>query len=183
MLTDFVRDHALTIAWFGLMAFVWFGIAQEDPFRGTRWILAVASGVGLVIAGGFVPVVVRTWGQGGAMDETANVALFSVVFWLEVLVCAAGAIVLWRRGAPRWIAWWIALIVAVHFIPLAVSLNDPSLAALGLIQVVGLVLLLPRLRASEVPTSRRAAPLMGITLLAFAAISILVFLFRYGVPW
>ena len=29
VLTDFARDHAFTIAWFGLMTFVWFDWGQE----------------------------------------------------------------------------------------------------------------------------------------------------------
>lgn len=44
MLTDFVRDHAFTIAWFGLMTMVWLGWAQEDPPERLRLPLGVGSG-------------------------------------------------------------------------------------------------------------------------------------------
>lgn len=39
--------------------------------------------------------------------------------------------VLARRGQGRWMAWWVAVVVLLHFLPLAVFLRDPSLAGLG----------------------------------------------------
>lgn len=42
VLTDFARDHAFTIVWFGLMTFVWCGWGQGDPLRlgggGSGWV-------------------------------------------------------------------------------------------------------------------------------------------------
>ncbi len=41
MLTEFARDHAFAIAWFGLMALVWFGWGRRTHRRpgagGSRW--------------------------------------------------------------------------------------------------------------------------------------------------
>lgn len=181
MLTDFVRHHAFTIAWFGLMTFVWFGWSQEDPTPRWRWVLGVGSLLGAAIAGVFVPAVVTGWDGPSALE--GHYVLFGVIVLLEVLLAGLGALVLWRRGRARWTAWWIALVVALHFIPLAVLLGDWSLVVLSAAQTLGLILLVPRLQVTERATSHLAGPLMGSTLLAFACASILVFLVRHGTPW
>ncbi|HLR97370.1 MAG TPA: hypothetical protein VK053_22805 [Jiangellaceae bacterium] len=80
-------------------------------------------------------------------------------------------------------AWWVALIVALHFIPLALLLNDWSLTVLGLIQLVSLFVLVPRLKEADGPTSRLVGPVMGLTLLVFAIVSALVFTATVGTPW
>lgn len=110
MLTDFVRDHAFTIAWFGLMTMVWLGWAQEDPPERLRLPLGVGSGLGLVLTGLFAYPVVTGWRTDSAL--TGQYAWFGVLVGLEVLAAAIGCVVLWRRGASRWMAWWVALVVA-----------------------------------------------------------------------
>ena len=64
---------------------------------------------------------------------TGQYAWFGVLVGLEVLAAAIGCVVLWRRGASRWMAWWVALVVAVHFLGLAVMLRDPAVAAWGVL--------------------------------------------------
>ncbi|MBZ2196556.1 hypothetical protein [Occultella gossypii] len=49
--------------------------------------------------------------------------------------------------------------------------------------VAALSVLLPRLRRSDEPTSRLVGPVMGVSLLAFAVLSAVVFLVRIGSPW
>ena len=60
-------------------------------------------------------------------------------------------------------------------------------ATLGLaaVQMIGLLLILPRLRGAdrEHSTSRWVGPVMGVALLLFAAASAAVFLARYGSPF
>lgn len=51
--------------------------------------------------------------------------------------------------------------VAVHFVPLAFLLSDLSIAVVGVLQVVALVALLPRLRRTDNPTSATVGPVMG----------------------
>ena len=66
----------------------------------------------------------------------------------------------------------LALVVALHFLPLAALLQDWSLAIAGLIQTVGLGVLWKRLSADDgVPTSQWADPWMGVTRLRFALVS------------
>ena len=181
MLTEFVRDHAFTIAWFGLMTMVWLGWAQEDPPKSWRPWLGVGSGLGIVFAGVFASATVLRWGEGGALDE--NWLAFAILVWAEVIAGLVAALVLVRRKQKRWMAWWIALIVALHFVPLAFILGDLSLILLGAVQLVGLFLVVPRLRRSEGATATLAGPVMGVTLLVFAVVSTIVFLLRYGSPW
>ncbi|MGJ3507514.1 hypothetical protein [Enemella sp. A6] len=178
MLTEFVRDHAFTIAWFGLMALVWFGWAQEDPPRGRRAWIGAGSVLGLVLAGVFGFAVFRLWGQGTALAGRYH--WFGILTGIEVLAAGVGCVLLWRWGRTRWMAWWVALVVAVHFLPLAWLLDDLSLALLGLIQVGGLLVLRSRLARDTAPTSRVVGPFMGLTLLVFAAVSVVLYLARHG---
>lgn len=181
MLTELARDHAFTTAWFGLMAFVWFGWGQEDPPPPWRWRLGLGSGVGLVVASVFGYAVFTRWDDGSALE--GRYPWFGVLVALEVVLAGIGCLYLARRRASRWMAWWVAVVVALHFIPLAFFLEDASLALLGVLQGVGLALLVPRLRAAEHPTSRLVGPWMGATLVAFALVSMVVFLTRVGAPW
>lgn len=181
MLTEFARDHAFTIAWFGLMTMAWLGWGQEDPPQRWRWRLGVGSILGVVLAGSFGYGVFVRWGEESALD--GQYEWFGVLVLLEVLLAGVGCLVLWRRQQSRWMAWWVALIVALHFIPLAFLLNDWSLTTLGAVQAGCLFMLLPRLRAAEGTTSRLVGPVMGVTLLVFAAASVVVFAITEGVPW
>ena len=177
MLTEFARDHAFTIGWFGLMAFVWFGWAQEDPPARWRWRLGIGSGAGAILAGTFGYAVAARWGEGSALD--GRYEWFGALVLAEVLLAGLGCLTLWRRGLGRWTAWWVAFVVGLHLLPLAVLLGDGSLALLGAVQSAGLLVLVPRLRGTSRSTSRLAGPFMGITLLLFAAVSLLVYCVRW----
>lgn len=181
MLTEFARDHAFTIAWFGIMSFVWFGWGQEDPPRSRRGWLGAGSAVGLIVAGIFGFAVFTRWSDRSALD--GQYVWFGVVVGVEVLLAAVGCFVLARRGQGRWMAWWVAVVVALHFLPLAVFLRDPSLAGLGVVQAIGLAVLVGRLRRTQAPTSWPVGPWMGVTLLVFAGISTAIFLATIGSPW
>ncbi|NUT45153.1 MAG: hypothetical protein HOV86_34690 [Thermoactinospora sp.] len=168
MLTDFLRDQYFTTAWFGLMAFVWFGWSQEDPPRSWRVWLGAGSvlGVGLAIAFGVATA--TNWGQPTALAGKYH--WFGVLVAAEVVAAGLGCLVLARRGASRWMAWWVALVVAAHFLPLALMLQDAGTAIVGGIQLLALGAVVPRLRAEQMASSRAAGPIMGVTLLLSAAI-------------
>ncbi|QVQ51495.1 hypothetical protein J4H86_22290 [Spiractinospora alimapuensis] len=180
-MTDFARDHAFSIAWFGLMTMVWLGWAQEDPPASWRWRLGLGSGVGVVLAGLFGLAVALRWSEPSALDGQYH--WFGVLVAAEVVAAGVGCLLLALRGRSRWMAWWVAVVVAAHFVPLAALLQDVSVAALGLVQGVGLAWLVPRLRGSDISTSRYVGPVMGVALLGFALVSAGVFLVEYGVPW
>jgi len=181
VLTDVVRDHAFTIAWFGLMTMVWFGWGQEDPPESWRWRLGVGSVAGIALAGVFGYAVAIRWDEGSALE--GRYEWFGVIVAIEVVAAGLGCLYLWRSGRERWMAWWVAVVVALHFVPLAFFLEDGSLAVLAVVQLVALAVLVPRLRIVSHPTSRHVGPVMGATLLAFAVTSAVVFLVDRGSPW
>ena len=181
MLTEFARDHAFAIAWFGLMALVWFGWGQEDPPASWRWRLALGSVIGLALAGVFGYGLFARWGEPTALE--GKYAWFGALVALELIAAGVGCLVLYRSGRTRWMAWWVAGVVAAHFLPLAFLLLDPGMAGLGVVQLVALGMLVPRLRRNDEPTSRIVGPVMGVTLLVFALASAGLFLTRVGTPW
>lgn len=181
MVTDFARDQAFSIAWFGLMTLVWLGWAYEDPPDSWRWRLRLGSVVGVALAGLFGLAVVLRWSEASALDGQYH--WFGMIVTAEVAVAGVGCFLLVRRGQIRWMAWWVAVVVATHFVPLAIFLNDVSIAAVGLLQGIGLAWLVPRLRGTDIPTSRYAGPVMGLVLLGFALVSAVLFWTEYGAPW
>ncbi|GAA3720536.1 hypothetical protein GCM10022224_103290 [Nonomuraea antimicrobica] len=169
MLTGFLRDQYFTTAWFGLMAFVWFGWAQESPPRRWRVWLGVGSVLGVGLAVAFGVLTAANWGEPSALE--GKYAWFGVLVAVEVIAAGAGCLVLARRGASSWMAWWVALVVAAHFLPLALLLNDIGVAVVGVVQLVALGAVVRRLRGTPTPSSQLAGPIMGATLLLSAAIS------------
>lgn len=181
MLTEFARDHAFTVAWFGLMTVVWFGWAQEDPPRSWRWKLGVGSTLGAVLAALFGFAVSLRWSDGSALDGSYH--WFGVLVGVEVLAAGVGCLVLALRGQSRWMCWWVAVVVALHFLPLSVLLADFSIAVVGLVQCGAIVALIPSLRRTDIPTSRYVGPTMGAVLLLFAVVSASMFITTIGLPW
>lgn len=169
MLTDFTRDALFTTGWFGLMAVVWFGWAQEDPPARWRARLGAGSVLGLLLAAGATVLVVQRWAHPSALE--GRYPWFGVLAGTEVLVAGTGCWVLARRGASRWMAWWVALVVALHFVPLAFLLADPTLAVVGGALAVVLALLLPRLRRRPGPTSSVVGAVMGGSLLGLSVLA------------
>ncbi|ANS79478.1 hypothetical protein SGUI_2082 [Serinicoccus hydrothermalis] len=167
MLSEF-RDVIFTTAWFGLMTMVWCGWAQESPARGWRVPLIVGSVAGVLLAAGFGVWTGLSWGMPTALE--GRYATFGVVVAAEVLAAGVGALVLVRRGQSRWIAWWVAMVVAVHFLSLSGIFGGWVLTALAIVQVVGLAALVAPLRRTEAPTSRWVGPLMGVTIFAAALV-------------
>jgi hypothetical protein len=70
-------------------------------------------------------------------------------------------------------AWWVAVVVAAHFLPLALLLSDAGIAVAGVVQLAALGAVVPRLRTTDTPTSRLAGPVMGVVLLVSASIGAL----------
>ncbi|QQQ78874.1 hypothetical protein IOD16_10840 [Saccharothrix sp. 6-C] len=168
MTTEFLRDQHFTTAWFGLMAFVWFGWAQEDPPKAWRGWLGLGSGLGVVIALGFGALTGLNWGEPTALE--GRYGWFGLLVAVEVVAAGVGGLVLARRRASRWTAWWVAAVVAAHFLPLAVLLEDWAVAVVGFAQLALLCSLLPRLRRDGLTSSRLVGPVMGATLLLSAVV-------------
>lgn len=181
MITDYLRDQAFVVAWLALMASAWFGWAQEAPHPRLRLPLGIGSVVSLVVSIAFGLLVWRNWGGETALE--GRYWVFGVIVALEAVVIGAGCLILARRGLQRWFGWWIALCVALHFLPLAWVFSDWAYLALTAVQVIGLIALLPLLRRGSHPTSRWACPWVGVTFLLYALVSGSLFLAEYGYPF
>lgn len=180
MLTDFLLNHSFTIAWFGLMTFVWLGWSQEDPAKGMRPFLGIGSAIGLTLSILFGIMTQQNWGGPSALEGKYH--LFGILVLVEVVLAVAGVLVLRHRKQGRWMAWWVALVVALHFVPLGlVLLNDVSVAVLGVLQTIALLAVIPTIRKAEYRSARVVGPLMGFSLLAYAIASAIVFLVVRGI--
>ncbi len=182
MLAEFPANQAFTVAWFGLMTLVWFGWAQEDPPTKARLWLGIGSVLGIALAGFFGPAVVTRWSDGNIIDGATGPA-FAVVTVIEVLAALLGSIWLHRTGKGRWIAWWIAMVVALHFIPLGlIVLGDLSVVILGCVQAAMLLAIIRSLKRQSGTTSRVVGPMLGATLLIFGLAGAIAYAARWGLP-
>lgn len=112
---------------FGFTAFVWFGWGQEAPPRRWRLLLAIGSSLGLVVAivGGVLTW--QSWGPESALAAPGASRAFGITCGVEFGLADLGAAALGITRRPQWIAPWIALVVGVHFVPLAYIFGDPGL--------------------------------------------------------
>lgn len=174
MFTEFLRDHLFTVAWYGLMCFVWLGWSQEDPPKRLRPFLGAGSVIGLGLTVWFGLQLIKRWEEPSALDT--NLVGYIVLVAVEVVLCAVGGIVLAVKGKGRWIAWWIGLVIAVHFIPLGLILADWANLVLGAGLTTAVMLVRPRLARTDGPSSAVVGPIIGFSLLGFAILSALVLL-------
>lgn len=77
---------------------------------------------------------------------------FGVVVGFELAAAGIGAAVLARRDRSEFVAVWVAVVVGIHFIPLAWLLDYPLLHTVGIAVVAVAVAGVP------VARSRRIAP-------------------------
>lgn len=127
----FVRDAAMTMAIFGMFAFVWFGFAHEHPPERRRGWLAAGNVLGLLLAATGGVLVTLNWGGDSVMSDPSVLRLYLIIVGIEFGVALIGVLVLLRAGRGQYLTPWILLVVGVHFFPLAVFLADPTLHVLG----------------------------------------------------
>ncbi|WBB75686.1 hypothetical protein O7602_09345 [Micromonospora sp. WMMD1128] len=165
---EFAANAAATAAIFGVFGIVWFGWAQEAPPRAWRPWLGIGSVLSLVAAiiGGIVTA--RTWDEGNSVDERTG-PVFGVIVLIEVVLCAAGAIWLRRIGRTSLVPVWIALIVGLHFFPLAPLLDYPVLAVWAALVTLVALVSVPVARRFHLTPSAVVGAGTGVALLAGAA--------------
>jgi hypothetical protein len=166
------RDAAATVAILAFFASTWFGWAQESPPRAWRAPLTLAS-VGSVLLAVLGGVLTRKhWSEGTvfALDSTAQA--FGIVVGIEFVAAGIGAAVLSRSRRSELTPAWIALVVGVHFVPLAALLDYPLLyaAAVGVVAVA--VASVPVARSRELALSAVTGVGTGSVLLAAALFSL-----------
>jgi hypothetical protein len=128
------RDLVMIGAIFGVAAFMWAGWAQESPPAQTGWrvVLGALSLLGLVLAALSIPLAIKNWGAGTAIDpHTRAFVIYIIVFWAEFVIAGVLAFVVIRAGRSDLVAPLILAIVGIHFFALAVVFGQPVLHLAG----------------------------------------------------
>lgn len=170
-MSEFVRDAAATAAILGFFASSWFGWAQEaPPSSWKRWLITGSIAAGLTaVAGGLLTW--ANWDTGTALDETTS-RTFGIVVGIEVALAGLGSWLLIARDRRSLVAPWIALVVGVHFFPLAVLLDIPVLHILAALLTIGAIVSVRIARTRDLATSAVTGVISGSVLLATALFSL-----------
>lgn len=173
MTTEYLRDGLFVTAWFGLMTCVWLGWAQEAPPKRAPALLGIGSALGIVAAVGGGLLVWRSWDTPSALD--GRYAWFGVLVAAELVLAGLACAVLAARGRARWFAAGVGAVVAAHFVPLGLLLEDPALIVLGIVQLA--------LVAAAVVVARRRALAPSFTVGAALGTSLLLAALISAVRW
>ncbi|MWV58861.1 hypothetical protein [Rathayibacter sp. VKM Ac-2754] len=169
MTTEYLRDGLFLMAWFGLMTCVWLGWAQESPPKRAQVPLGVGSGIGVLAGVGGGLLVWRVWGTPSALE--GRYAWFGVLVAAEVVLAGAACAILAARGRKRWFAAGVGAVVAAHFVPLGVMLEDAGLVVFGIVQLVLVAAAVVVARRRGVTASFAIGVAMGATLLLAAPVA------------
>lgn len=161
---------------FGMFSFVWFGWAQENPRKGWRKYLGIASGVAFLVCLLGVYLSVKNWEAASALSKMGAYKNYLIVFYGEFIIAGIGAFALIKTKRKQFIAPWVAFIVGIHFIALKFVFDDVSLYLLAaLLVVVSLLSLLiaPKLKVAHSAITGIGA---GTVLFGFAILGLIRFL-------
>ena len=122
------------------------------------------------MAGGVVAW--QNWSTGTVFDEDTS-PIFGLIVGIEVLLAVGGALLLSRRGRQELIAPWVALVVGLHFLPMAPLLGYPLLYVVGALVTVAGVASVPVARSRGITVSAVTGVMCGTILLAAAVFSLL----------
>lgn len=175
MIAEFTRDAAATAAVFGFFAASWFGWAQEKPPSAwVNWLIA-GSLLSLLVAivGGFFTW--QNWSTGTAFTPQTG-RTFGLIVGIEFAIAGIGAGLLSWWGRADLIAPWIALVVGVHFIPLAPLLHYPLLYGVAALVIIAALVAVPLANAQEIAVSAVTGVTTG-SILWVAALFSLITLF------
>ncbi|MDR7275473.1 hypothetical protein [Catenuloplanes atrovinosus] len=178
MLTEHIRDAAMTAVIFGFFSTAWFGWAQERPPAGWRRYLLGGTALGVVTLAGGLAVALPNWSGGTAFDADTGRA-FGIVVGIECTAAGLGAGVLAGLRRAPWIPVWIAFVVGVHFFPLAVLLGYPLLHVTAVLVTLVSVVAVPVARARGLTPSAAVGAGTGASLLACALVSLAAALTAY----
>lgn len=171
---DFIRDHAMYAVIFGFFGFSWFGWAQAEPPAAWRLPLGIASGICLAVALAGLYFALRHWGDTTALAMPGAYQKFGIIFGIECTSALLGSLILMKFNKTAYIAPWIALVVGVHFAPLAAVFKDAGLYLLsGLVTAVPFVSLLIA-RSTSITASTLTCVMTGGLLFLFAVRGLLL---------
>lgn len=172
MTSGFLRDIAASAALFGFVTSVWLGWAQESPPQRWRAWLTTGSIVGLActVAGGIL--VWRHWNDGTAFDADTS-PKFGIVVAIEFVLAGIGCVLLARRGKKELMAAWVALVVGLHFIPLAILVDYAFFHIVAVLVSVAAIVSVPLARRRGVYPSAMTGLLTGSVFLVAAYASLI----------
>lgn len=173
MKPEYLRDAAMTAAIFGFFGFVWFGMAQEAPPAKWRAWLGIGSAVSILIAIGGGVLAWRHWGDGSAIDAESG-PVFGIVVAVEVVLAAAGAVIVSVRGRKDLVVPWLAIVVGLHFVPLAWFFGFPALGVMGVLMAAAGVAGVPVARSKGLAASAVVGVASGLLLASTALLSLVV---------
>lgn len=116
------------------------------------------------------------WPEGSVFDRFSTAQSFGVVVGIEVVVAGLGAAVLSCMRRSELTPAWIALVVGIHFIPLASLLKYPLLYVVAGGVVAMAVAAAPVARSRQVALSAVIGVGTGSALLAAALFSLVTVL-------
>jgi hypothetical protein len=161
----------MTAAIFGLFGTVWFGWAQEAPPSRWRPWLGAGSVVSVLTAIGGGMLAWRHWHDGTVFDAKTS-PVFGIVVAVEFILAGVGAAILGRRGRKELIVSWVALVVGLHFLPLAWFLHFPLLGVMGVVMAVAAVAGGPVAKSRKLATSAVVGAACGLILVATGLLSL-----------
>ncbi len=176
MMAEHQRDVAATVAVLGFFASSWFGWAQDSPPRAWRTPLAVAAIASVLLAAAGAWLTWQRWSDGSTLERAETAQLFGVVVVVEVVAIGLGAALLGMRRHGELTPAWIALVVGLHFFPLAVLLSYPLLHLTGAGVVVVAAVSIPVARSRTLVVSAVTGLGTGFVLLSSALASLVLLL-------
>lgn len=171
----FIRDYAMYAAIFGMFAFAWFGWGQENPPQKLRPLLGIGSLFAAAVAGCGIYLAIKNWGAPTALHDSDMRTLFNVIFIVEFISALIGALALIKRKNADQVASWIAFVVGLHFVPLALVFQDIWLVLLAVL-ITSAVVAAPRIAPRvNLKTNTLVCILTGKILLIFAVRGLILF--------
>lgn len=109
---------------------MWFGWAQTEPPGWLVPILIAGSVLGVLIAIGGIVLAIRSPSGSSPMADDRVRRRYNVIVGIEFGLIFVGAAIL-GQVAEDFISAWIALVVGVHFVPLARAFGERLLELAG----------------------------------------------------
>lgn len=173
---EFIRDYVMYAAIFGILSFVWFGWAQENPRQSWRKYLGIGSAIALIVSAVGVYFSVTNWSESSALSEMDAFTMYLIVFYTQLIIGAIVAFILIRKKLGDYVAPWIGLLVGIHFIFLVDVFEDPSLYLLAAIMIIIAVISPWLAKKFEVGNSTITGIGNGVILLCFAILGLVRYL-------
>jgi hypothetical protein len=171
MLTEHLRDAAMTAAIFGFFSTVWFGWAQETRTR--RSLIGCVVVAALVVAGGLA-VAIPHWSGSTAFADPDTSRTYGIVVGVEFGLAGLGAGLLAALKRAEWIPVWVSFVVGVHLFSIAALLDYPLIHVVGVLVTLVSLAAVPIARARSLPISLVVGVGSGVSLLAGAICSLIV---------